>query len=51
MAEYRAAAQAERAKTERLRALRIAKEVADREAAAAAPAKPAAKAKTKKKPK
>ena len=36
MAEYRAAGQAERAKTERLRALRLAKEAADREAAAAA---------------
>ena len=36
MAEYKAAGNAERAKTERLRALRIAKEAADREAAAAA---------------
>ncbi len=36
MAEYRAAGQAERAKTERLRALRLAKEAADRGAAAAA---------------
>jgi len=54
-AEYKAAAQAERAKTERLRALRLAKEVADREAAANAPplssAKPPAKTKTKNKPK
>ena len=53
-AEYKAAGQAERAKTERLRALRLAKEAADREAAANAPrptAKPPAKAKTKKKPK
>ena len=33
-AEYKAADQAERAKTERLRALRLAKEAADREAAA-----------------
>jgi hypothetical protein len=37
MAEYKAAGNAERAKTERLRALRFAKEAADREAAAAAP--------------
>ena len=47
-AEYKAAANAERAKTERLRALRLAKEAADREAAANAPppvAKPPAKAK------
>ena len=53
-AEYKAAAQAERAKTERLRALRLAKEGADREAAANAPppaAKPPAKIKAKKKPK
>jgi hypothetical protein len=53
-AEYKAAGQAERAKTERLRALRLAKEAADREAAANAPppaAKPPAKTKTKKKPK
>ena len=53
-AEYKAAGQAERAKTERLRALRLAKEAADREAAANAPppaAKPPAKAKAKKKPK
>ena len=35
MAEYKAAGNAERAKTERLRALRFAKEAADREAAAA----------------
>jgi hypothetical protein len=33
-AEYKAAGQAMRAKTERLRALRLAKEAADREAAA-----------------
>ena len=50
MAEYKAAGNAERAKTERLRALRIAKEAADREAAAAAPPKPVAKGKAKKKP-
>ena len=37
MAEYQAAGNAERAKTERLRALRLAKEAADREAAANAP--------------
>ena len=37
-AEYEAAAIAERAKTERLRALRLAKEEADRAAAAKAPA-------------
>jgi hypothetical protein len=36
MAEYKAAGQAERAKTERLRALRLAKEAADRTAAAIA---------------
>jgi hypothetical protein len=36
-AEYKAAANAERAKTERLRALRLAKEAADREAAANTP--------------
>ncbi|HEY2427130.1 MAG TPA: hypothetical protein VGI09_14610 [Pseudolabrys sp.] len=36
-AEYKAAGLAERAKTERLRALRLAKEAADREAAANAP--------------
>jgi hypothetical protein len=50
MAEYKAAGNAERAKTERLRALRIAKEAADREAAAAAPPKPVAKGKAKKRP-
>jgi hypothetical protein len=51
-AEYKAAANAERAKTERLRALRLAKEEADRKAAAEAPPKPAAKPKAKaKKPK
>lgn len=48
MAEYKAARDAERAKTERLRALRFAKEAADREAAATAPPKPAAKGKAKK---
>jgi len=37
MAEYVAAGHAERAKTERLRALRLAKEAADREAALNAP--------------
>ena len=36
-AEYKAAANAERAKTERLKALRLAKEAAEREAAANAP--------------
>jgi len=40
MAEYKAAGQAERAKTERLRALRLAKEAADREAALNAPPPP-----------
>ena len=40
MAEYKAAGNAERAKTERLRALRLAKEAADREAAANAPPPP-----------
>ena len=50
-AEYKAAANAERAKTERLRALRLAKEATDREAAANAPppvAKPKAAIKKKK---
>jgi hypothetical protein len=49
-AEYKAAALAERAKTERLRALRLAKEAADREAAENTPppgAKPKAAAKKK----
>jgi len=46
-AEYRAAAAAERAKTERLRALRIAKEEQDRKAGAALPAKPASAKKRK----
>jgi hypothetical protein len=49
MAEYKAAGEAERAKTEKLRALRLAKEAADRKAAeakAAAPPK-AAKAAAK----
>ena len=53
-AEYKAASQAERAKTERLRALRLAKEAADREAAANAPPpppKPAKAAKAAKAPK
>ena len=50
MAEYQAAGNAERAKTERLRALRLAKEAADREAAAnAPPPAPKAKAAIKKK--
>ena len=50
MAEYQAAGNAERAKTERLRALRLAKEAADQEAALAAlPAKPKTGAKKKKK--
>ncbi len=44
MAEYHAVIAAERKKTERLRALRLAKEEQDRQAAAAAPPKPAAKA-------
>jgi len=49
-AEYKAAALAERAKTERLRALRLAKEAADREATVTPPpaAKPKAAAKKKK---
>jgi hypothetical protein len=53
-AEYKAAANAERAKTERLKALRLAKEAAEREAAANAPppapkpAKPKVAAKKKK---
>jgi hypothetical protein len=46
-AEYKAAANAERAKTERLRALRLAKEAADREAAANAPPPTAKVAKSK----
>jgi hypothetical protein len=50
MAEYLAAGNAERAKTERLRALRLAKEAADREAAAnAPPPSPKPKAAAKKK--
>ena len=40
MAEYKAAGNAERIKTERLRALRLAKEAADREAALNAPPPP-----------
>lgn len=39
MAEYNAATQAQRAKTERLKALRLAKEEADRKAEAEAPPK------------
>lgn len=46
MAEYKAAGNAERAKTERLRALRLAKEAAEREAALRAPPPPPPKAKT-----
>jgi hypothetical protein len=46
MAEYKAAGNAERAKTERLRALRLAKEAAEREAALNAPPPPPPKAKT-----
>jgi hypothetical protein len=51
--EYHGALKAERDKTEKLRALRLAKEAADAEAAKLkaaepAPAKPAAKAKAKK---
>ena len=42
-AEYKAAGAAMRAKTERLKALRLAKEEEDRKAAAAKPAKAAAK--------
>jgi hypothetical protein len=42
MAEYTAAQQATRAKTERLRAMRLAKEAADRQKAEAAPVKRAA---------
>jgi hypothetical protein len=49
MAEYQAAGNAERAKTERLRALRLAKEAADREAAAKAAPAPKLKAVAKKK--
>ncbi len=40
MAEYKAAGNAERVKTERLRALRLAKEAAEREAALNAPPPP-----------
>lgn len=47
MAEYKAAGNAERAKTERLRALRLAKEAADREAAANAPPPPPKPVKSK----
>ena len=43
--EYEAAGRAMRAKTERLKALRLAKEEADAAAAAAAPPKPPAKKK------
>ena len=48
MAEYVAAGHAERAKTERLRALRLAKEAADREAALKAPPPPPKPAKVAK---
>jgi hypothetical protein len=48
MAEYKAAGVAQRAKTERLRALRLAREEQERKAAEAAPSKPAAKSKAKK---
>jgi hypothetical protein len=53
MAEYKAAGNAERIKTERLRALRLAKEAAEREAAlnAPPPPKPAKGAKGAKAPK
>jgi hypothetical protein len=49
-AEYKAAGMAERAKTERLRALRLAKEAADREAALRAPPPPPPKPKVPAKP-
>ncbi len=49
-AEYKAAGMAERAKTERLRALRLAKEAADREAALRAPPPPPPKPKAPAKP-
>jgi len=49
MADYRAGEEAQRAKTEKLRALRLAKEAADKEAAAAAPAVNPPKTKGKKK--
>lgn len=49
MADYRAGEEAQRAKTEKLRALRLAKEAADREAALAALAVNPRKAKGKKK--
>ena len=45
MAEYKASGDAQRAKTERLRALRLAKEAADREAALAPQPQNAAKKK------
>ena len=48
MAEYKAASNAERVKTERLRALRLAKEAAEREAAANAPPPPPKPVKTAK---
>ncbi|HVV61265.1 MAG TPA: hypothetical protein VHD14_05850 [Pseudolabrys sp.] len=48
-AEYNAAIQAERDKTAKLRALRLAKEAADREAAKSAPVKAKSKAGKKKK--
>lgn len=49
MAEYRAANQAERDKTEKLRALRLAKEAAEAKAKAEAPPAPAKKKATVKK--
>ena len=49
MAEYKAAGNAERIKTERLRALRLAKEAAEREAALNAPPPPPKPAKGAKK--
>jgi hypothetical protein len=48
MAEYKAAGQAERAKTERLRALRLAKEAAERETAASSQPPSRSKGRTKK---
>jgi hypothetical protein len=45
MADYQAATAATREKTARLRKLRLAKEAADRDAAAKAPSKPKAAAK------
>jgi hypothetical protein len=48
MAEYKAAGDAQRAKTEKLRALRLAKEAADAKAVAEAPPSKPVKAKKKK---